>query len=114
MTYTGDTAIGRFLDLDFIRKSRAVVLECTFFDPEHVSRARAGRHIHVEDLQRVLTAIPDAEIMLMLGIMGEYLWPTLDEARGRARFIVEKRYPHPRRKERYSAGHEPSEAGDRE
>jgi ribonuclease Z len=64
LTYTGDTAVGRFLDLDFVRKSRAVVLECTFFDPEHVSRARAGRHIHVEDLQRVLAAIPDAEIML--------------------------------------------------
>ena len=65
LTYTGDTAVGRFLDLDFVRESRAVLLECTFFDPEHVSRARAGRHIHVVDLQRVLSAVPDAEIMLM-------------------------------------------------
>jgi len=32
-------------------------------------------------------------VMLMLGIMGEYLWRTFDEARGRPRFIIEERYP---------------------
>lgn len=32
-------------------------------------------------------------IMLMLGVMGEYLWRTFDEARGRPRYIVEDRYP---------------------
>ena len=64
LTYTGDTAIGRFLDLDFVRQSAGVLLECTFFDPEHRERARAGRHIHVDDLPQVLSAIPDAEIML--------------------------------------------------
>jgi len=32
-------------------------------------------------------------VMLMLGIIGEYLWRTFDEARGRPRFIVESRYP---------------------
>jgi dolichol-phosphate mannosyltransferase len=31
--------------------------------------------------------------MLMLGIIGEYLWRTFDEVRGRPRFIVEERYP---------------------
>ncbi len=64
LTYTGDTALGRFLDLDFVRKSRAILLECTFFDREHVSRARAGRHMHVDDLQQALSAVPDAQIML--------------------------------------------------
>jgi hypothetical protein len=28
-------------------------------------------------------------IMLMLGVLGEYLWRTYDEARGRPRFLVE-------------------------
>lgn len=32
-------------------------------------------------------------VMLMLGVIGEYLWRTFDEARGRPRFIVEERYP---------------------
>ncbi len=63
-TYTGDTAIGRFLNHDFVRKSKSVALECTFFDPEHLSRAEAGRHIHVRDLTKILEAIPDARVLL--------------------------------------------------
>jgi len=65
LTCTGDTALGRFLELDFVRRSRALLLECTFFDQDHVSRARAGRHIHVDDLPKVVAAVPDAQIMLM-------------------------------------------------
>jgi len=53
-------------------------------------------------------------IMLMLGVMGEYLWRTFDEARGRPRFIVEDRYPDPREKQRSSAEHEPSKASSQE
>ncbi|MGB2987421.1 MAG: MBL fold metallo-hydrolase [Phycisphaerae bacterium] len=64
LTYTGDTAIGRWLRLDFVQRSRGVILECTFFDREHVSRARAGRHIHVSDLPEILAALPESQIML--------------------------------------------------
>ena len=64
LTYTGDTALGRFLDHDFVRTSRVVLIECTFFDHDHVDRARAGRHIHVRDLPQVLSAVPDAQIIL--------------------------------------------------
>lgn len=64
VTYSGDTALGRFLDLDFVRNSGVVIIECTFFERDHKSRAKAGRHIHVDDLPKVLEAIPDAEILL--------------------------------------------------
>ncbi len=64
VTCTGDTALGRFLDLDFVRTSQVVLIECTFFDPEHRSRAVAGRHIHVDDLPTILEAIPEADIVL--------------------------------------------------
>ncbi len=64
LTCTGDTAMGRFLDLDFVRQSRALLVECTFYEAEHVSRARDGRHLHVDDLPRVLAAVPDAMVML--------------------------------------------------
>ena len=64
LTFIGDTAIGRFLDLSFVQTSQAVLVECTFFDPDHLARARAGRHIHVDDLPRVLEAIPQGRIML--------------------------------------------------
>jgi len=32
-------------------------------------------------------------IMLMLGVMGEYLWRAYDEARGRPRYLIEEQYP---------------------
>jgi dolichol-phosphate mannosyltransferase len=35
-------------------------------------------------------------IMLMLGVIGEYLWRTFDEARGRPRYIIEERFSSPR------------------
>jgi len=64
LTYTGDTALGRFLDLPFVRNTRALLIECTFFDREHRTRAVSGRHIHVDDLPKVLEAVPSAQIML--------------------------------------------------
>ncbi len=64
LTYTGDTAIGKFLELDFVRNSRAVLVECTFFDRDQLDRARAGRHIHVIDLPKVFEALPNSQIML--------------------------------------------------
>jgi ribonuclease Z len=64
LTFTGDTAVGDWMHLDFVRNSRVVLLECTFFDREHVSRARDGKHIHVTDLPKVLAAIPGTKIVL--------------------------------------------------
>ena len=63
-TFTGDTAVGRFLDHEFVRSSHVVMIDCTFFEREHIPRARAGRHIHVEDLPKVLAAIAGARVML--------------------------------------------------
>jgi ribonuclease Z len=63
-TYTGDTALGRFLELDFVKRSQVLLVECTFFDDDHRSRARAGRHIHADDVPKVCAAVPDARIVL--------------------------------------------------
>jgi len=64
VTYSGDTAPGRFLDLAFVRESRVMILECTFFERDHRSRAQAGRHIHVDDLPKILEAVPQAQFLL--------------------------------------------------
>lgn len=63
-TYTGDTALGRFLELDFVKQSQLLLVECTFYDDNHRSRARAGRHIHVDDVPKVCEAVPEARILL--------------------------------------------------
>jgi dolichol-phosphate mannosyltransferase len=38
--------------------------------------------------------VGQGSILLMLGILGEYLWRTFDEARGRPRYIVEEYLTH--------------------
>ncbi len=64
ITYTGDTAIGRFLDLDFVKNSKIVIVECTFYDRDHRERARAGRHIHVDDFPKVCEALPNSKLVV--------------------------------------------------
>ncbi len=64
VTYCGDTAVGAFLELDHVRRSRVLLLECTFFDPQHVERARAGNHTHAIDLREVLPKLENEHILI--------------------------------------------------
>lgn len=64
VAYCGDTADGPFLDLPYVRDSRVILLECTFFDREHVQRARAGRHLHVVDLPGILSRLNCPHVVL--------------------------------------------------
>jgi ribonuclease Z len=65
VTYCGDTAVGDFLGLDHVRKSRVILLECTFIEPDHRERARAGFHIHISDLREVIPRLENEHILLI-------------------------------------------------
>jgi ribonuclease Z len=64
VAYLGDTAKGRFADLPHVANAKVLLVECTFFDPEHLGRARAGKHIHVADLPAVLEGMNNQHIIL--------------------------------------------------
>ena len=64
ITYCGDTAEGGWLDLDIVRQAKVLILECTFFDADHVRRAREGYHLHVRDVARMLMKLPNEHIVL--------------------------------------------------
>ncbi len=64
VAYCGDTADGPFFDLDYVRNARLMILECTFFDPEHVVRAEAGKHLHVRDLRTILPRLRCPNILV--------------------------------------------------
>ena len=64
VAYCGDTAVGAFLDDTCVRDAGVLLLECTFFDQEHVTRARAGRHIHVRDLPDVMRRLRCPHVVL--------------------------------------------------
>jgi ribonuclease Z len=64
IAYCGDTAPGAFLELDCVRNARILLLECTFVQPEHQDRARAGYHMHVKALAELLPRLNNQRILL--------------------------------------------------
>jgi ribonuclease Z len=56
VAYTGDTEVGPFLYRDEFVEAKVVITECTFFEPDHRSRAKVGKHIHVHELSGLLQA----------------------------------------------------------
>jgi len=64
VAYLGDTAKADYHELTHVRDARALLIECTFFDPDHVRRARAGRHLHVIDLPEMLTGMNNERIII--------------------------------------------------
>jgi ribonuclease Z len=65
VAYLGDTARRNYADLPEVRDARALLIECTFFDPDHISRARAGKHLHVLDLPEVLEGMNNEKIIIV-------------------------------------------------
>ncbi len=64
VAYCGDTQAGGFLDFQYVRDAEVVILECTFFDPEHMDRARQGLHTHVRDLPAILERINSPNVVI--------------------------------------------------
>ena len=64
VAYCGDTAPGPFLELDYVRNCQVLLLECTFVEPDHRSRARAGYHMHISYLRDILPKLSNERIVL--------------------------------------------------
>lgn len=64
VSYCGDTGPGAFLELDYVRDSRVLVMECTFVDDEDKARAADGHHMHVSDLAEIVPKLRNERIVL--------------------------------------------------
>lgn len=65
VAYLGDTAKRNYSDIPCVRDARALLIECTFFDSDHLPRARAGRHLHVQDMAEVLEGMKNEKIIIV-------------------------------------------------
>ncbi len=65
ITYCGDTALGDFLDLSIVAEAEVLIIECTFFDRDHLIRARQGMHIHATDLRELLARVKSPHVVLV-------------------------------------------------
>jgi len=52
--YTGDTMWGEHFDRPDVLNAKILVTECTFLEPDHRSRAGVGKHLHLDDIVKLL------------------------------------------------------------
>lgn len=50
ITYLGDSTIKPIDEFDFIKKSKILIMECTFLTNEHFSQAEERKHIHIRNI----------------------------------------------------------------
>ena len=65
VTYLGDTHYMDFSQLDYVANSQVMIAECTFFTDEHNDRAKAGKHIHIDQLAKLLEKMNNDHILLI-------------------------------------------------
>lgn len=64
VAYLGDTAPKDYSKISAVRDARALLIECTFFDDDHSDRAWAGKHVHVDELPKMLEGMNNERIII--------------------------------------------------
>ena len=64
VTYLGDTRYVDFSQLKYIVESKILIAECTFYQDEHIERAGAGKHMHVNEFALLLEKLQNEYIII--------------------------------------------------
>ncbi len=62
--YTGDTMWGPLFDRPDVLNAQVLITECTFIDPEHRDRAAVGKHLHLDDIVKLLDRCTSKAVVL--------------------------------------------------
>ena len=62
--YLGDLELEGLQWTDMMRRAKILIIECTFFEDDHLHRARFGRHVHLDDLVKLLKQLQNEHIVL--------------------------------------------------
>ena len=65
VTYLGDTGIGPVFETPEVTDAQILLTECTFFEPDHRTRSREGRHLHVAQIVELLPRLRNQQIILL-------------------------------------------------
>ncbi|MFG0313440.1 MAG: MBL fold metallo-hydrolase, partial [Phycisphaerales bacterium] len=65
IAYLGDTLPGAHLVREDVRRAKIIITECTFFEPDHVARAKIGMHLHVNDVVEWLRVV-ESELLIIV------------------------------------------------
>lgn len=64
VAFLGDTTAGPVFDHPDVVNAQVLLTECTFFDPTHKSKAKAGRHLHVDGIAEILPKLNNEWIVV--------------------------------------------------
>jgi ribonuclease Z len=64
VSYLGDTQYVDFSQLEYVAESRILIAECTFYEGEHIGRAEAGKHMHIDELAMLLGSMRNEHIII--------------------------------------------------
>ncbi|MHC4068408.1 MAG: MBL fold metallo-hydrolase [Planctomycetota bacterium] len=64
VSYLGDTDYVDFSQLEYIVRSRILIAECTFYTPEQTERAKAGKHIHIDEFAALIENMQSEYIVI--------------------------------------------------
>lgn len=122
IAYVTDTLPGPWLVREDVRKAQVVFAECTFFEPDHKSRAKTGMHLHVNDIVEWMRVLECQKLILghvsrrtNLAIAKSQLGKVLGRAKAdKIEFLMDGKA----NKERYErqqmdAGEHPTQTGER-
>jgi len=62
--FLGDTTVGPVFDHPDVQTAQILVAECTFFEADHRAKAKAGRHMHVDQFVEILPKLKNEHIVL--------------------------------------------------
>ena len=65
VAYLGDTSYGDVFDNADVMSAQILLCECTFFDSGHRSKAKAGKHLHVEEFAKVLEKSRNEHVVVL-------------------------------------------------
>jgi ribonuclease Z len=65
VSYLGDTQYVDFSSLDYVAKSRILIAECTFYIDDHVERAAAGKHLHLNEFAKLIEKMDNEHVIIM-------------------------------------------------
>ncbi len=65
MTYLGDTAAGPVFEHPDVINAEILLTECTFYDDDHITRAKAGKHLHVDALAEIVPTLKNKHIVVL-------------------------------------------------
>ena len=99
IAFLGDTAKFDYASIPWVRDAKILLIECTFFDDDHKSRSKAGKHIHVDDLPGILEGMQNEKIVIThvtrrtnLGLAKKLLRKSLPaEIWGKVTFLMDRK-----------------------